>query len=298
MKKKRLLAILLSLFLLVGVVTAVSAMAAKVPAPTQLKYNVQVEKNAKATLDYSNLSEGILFLTYTGGNPVKIKVQIAKSGGTTYTYSLNNTGFSESFPLVEGNGAYTIRVFENTTGTKYATVFSYTLNLKLRDATLPFLYSNQYVAYNPNSAAVVKANELCAGQKSELDKVHVIYDFVVGTLTYDKQRAATVQSGYLPNLDQVMQSKKGICFDYASLMTAMLRSQNVPCKLIIGYAGTAYHAWINVYTAEQGWIEAVVYFDGQNWSRMDPTFASSSHSNPEIMKYIGNGSNYTQKYAY
>ncbi|MBQ2868224.1 MAG: transglutaminase domain-containing protein, partial [Firmicutes bacterium] len=96
----------------------------------------------------------------------------------------------------------------------------------------------------------------------------------------------------------VLEEKKGICFDYAAMMTAMLRSQDVPCKLVVGYAGTAYHAWINVWTEESGWIDAVVFFDGKTWQRMDPTFASSAKQSEAIMKYIGDGSNYTAKYFY
>ena len=34
-------------------------------------------------------------------------------------------------------------------------------------------------------------------------------------------------------------------------MTAMLRSQNIPCKLVVGCAGTTYHAWIDVYVEAQ-----------------------------------------------
>lgn len=60
------------------------------------------------------------------------------------------------------------------------------------------------------------------------------------TLTYDKKKAQTVQSGYLPNVDQVLASKTGICFDYAALMTAMLRSQGIPTKLVVGYTGNVY----------------------------------------------------------
>ena len=81
-------------------------------------------------------------------------------------------------------------------------------------------------------------------------------------------------------------------------MTGMLRSQGVPCKLVVGYAGSAYHAWINVWSEETGWIDAVIFFDGQSWKRMDPTFASSAGESAEIMKYIGDGSNYTAKYFY
>ena len=98
--------------------------------------------------------------------------------------------------------------------------------------------------------------------------------------------------------DQVLEKKSGICFDYAALMTGMLRSQGVPCKLVVGYAGTVYHAWISVWTAEHGWVDNVVYFNGSSWQRMDPTFASSGGKDPAILRYIGDGSNYTARYFY
>ena len=81
-------------------------------------------------------------------------------------------------------------------------------------------------------------------------------------------------------------------------MTAMLRSQNIPTKLVTGYTGSAYHAWISTYTKETGWVEGVIFFDGVSWKLMDPTFASSSNSSDAIMKYIGDGKNYTVKYLY
>ena len=129
-----------------------------------------------------------------------------------------------------------------------------------------------------------------------------MYSYVVNTLSYDKSRAAAIASGqitsYLPDLDCVLAEKKGICFDYAALMTGMLRSQGVPCKMVVGWAGTQYHAWVSVWTQETGWVEGAIYFDGTTWHRMDPTFASSGNNSSEILQYIGNGSNYTVKYLY
>ena len=83
-----------------------------------------------------------------------------------------------------------------------------------------------------------------------------------------------------------------------ALMTAMLRSQDIPTKLVVGYTGNLYHAWINVYLDGQGWVDNVIYFDGHDWKLMDPTFASNGNQSEEIMKYIGNGSNYQGKYSY
>ena len=81
-------------------------------------------------------------------------------------------------------------------------------------------------------------------------------------------------------------------------MSAMLRSQGVPVKLIVGYTGSAYHAWINVYSETEGWIEGQIYFNGNEWKLMDPTFASSGGNSESIRQYIGNGANYTAKYQY
>ncbi len=128
--------------------------------------------------------------------------------------------------------------------------------------------------------------------------MEIVYGYVVNNFTYDKELAKTVKSGYLPVLDNVLSAMKGICFDYASLMTGMLRSLGVPCKLVVGYAGDEYHAWINVWSEATGWVDGAIYFDGSAWQRMDPTFASSSKGSEAIMKYIGDGKNYNSKYLY
>jgi hypothetical protein len=66
---------------------------------------------------------------------------------------------------------------------------------------------------------------------------------------------------------------------------------------VVGYAGSAYHAWISVWTEESGWVDGAIFFDGQQWRRMDPTFASSSEGDEAVMDFIQNGK-YTVKYLY
>jgi transglutaminase-like putative cysteine protease len=168
----------------------------------------------------------------------------------------------------------------------------------LTDEYAPYLRANQYVNYQADSEVVKKAAELVKDKPKSLDKIAAVYQYTVTTLTYDKEKAKTVQSGYLPDVDQVLAEQKGICFDYAAVMTAMLRSQGIPTRLVVGYAGDVYHAWINTFIPQTGWIEGVIYFDGETWKMMDPTFASSAKQSKQIMEYIGNGSNYTAKYLY
>lgn len=132
---------------------------------------------------------------------------------------------------------------------------------------------------------------------SDIDALQTIYNYVVSHVTYDYDLADTVASGYLPDVDETLQTGKGICFDYAALTTAMLRSCDIPCKLQIGYAGDIKHAWINVYIRSRGWVDKAVEFSGDSWSRMDPTFDSNSEDKDTIQEYIGDNNNYTVQFT-
>ncbi|MCL1906204.1 MAG: transglutaminase domain-containing protein [Clostridiales bacterium] len=296
--------LLLVVMLLVVIAPPALAAASNTDKPAALPQKaapltgVTVQSNPKATVDASNLQEGYIMVKYTGGRNVKIKVQVTKQGGATYTYNLNSAGNVETFPLSEGNGKYTVAIFENVSGSSYTQAFSCNLDMTLRNTFLPFLYPNQYVNYKTDSPVAAKATELTKDVAKEMDKLTNIYRFVVNNLTYDTELAATVTSGYLPDVNKVLEIKKGICFDYAALMSSMLRLQNIPCKLVIGYAGTVYHAWINVYITDIGWIDQAIYFDGKNWSLMDPTFVSSGKGSKQVMQYVSDGKNYSQKFVY
>lgn len=252
--------------------------------------------NDMVSVDASNVRNGYVMVKYTG-SVNKIKVQISE-GSLTYTYDLNARDAFEVFPMSEGNGTYTIKVFENVRGNQYSQAFSQDISVTLADEFEPFLYPNQYVNFSQKSAAVQKGAQLASGAEDDFGVVEAVYNYVVDNLTYDTAKAASVQSGYLPDVDKVLAEGKGICFDYAALMVSMLRSQDIPAKLVVGYTGSAYHAWVNVYIDGVGWIDNYIYFDGTNWSLADPTFASTGGQSDAIKQYIGDGANYQQKYCY
>lgn len=255
-----------------------------------------VKNGGGAEIDYSNIRDGYVMVRFAGSSSKRLRVQV-EGPSTTYTYDLR-TGDWETFPLSDGNGNYKVTAFQNTTGKKYAVLASASFQVTLKDEFAPFLRPNQYVNYEDAPKTIAKAKELTKNINNPLEKVGEVYNYVVGNLSYDNAKAASVKSGYLPDLDAVLATNKGICFDYASLMTGMLRSQGVPCKLVVGYAGSVYHAWVSVWTEQTGWIDGVIYFDGTIWQRMDPTFASSANSSAAIMEYIGDGKNYTVNYLY
>ncbi|NCC67514.1 MAG: transglutaminase domain-containing protein [Clostridia bacterium] len=256
-----------------------------------------VEQNAKVVLDWSNTADGYIMIRYLGDN-LKVKVKIYGPTGSDYTYNLSLDGEFDVFPLSDGSGIYNVGVYENVSGNSYSTAFYYCMEAALKDEFAPFLRPNKYVDFTPDSLAATTAAQITANSESALEEINTIYEYTISNISYDYELAENVQSGYVPDVDAVLEGGKGICFDYAALMTAMLRSVGIPTKLVVGYTGDLYHAWINTYTEESGWVEASIYFDGSQWKLMDPTFAANAGSNQEILEYIGNDANYTSKYLY
>jgi hypothetical protein len=250
-----------------------------------------------ATADYSNINKGYIMVKYKGDNN-NIKVQITNTGTDdgTYTYDLNPDGKYQALPLSQGNGKYDVAVYTNIEGNKYAVAAEKTVSMKLKDEFSPFLRPSQYVDYNADSECVAKAAELVEGTKSDMGAAEQIYLYVVDNVTYDYDKASSVQSGYLPDVDETLETGKGICFDFASLTTAMLRSQGIPSKLIIGYAGAAYHSWIAIYSKETGKFAAIIEFTGDKYNLADPTFtAAGDDADPNV---VGEGDQYQPLYYY
>lgn len=249
------------------------------------------------TIDISNRGEGYIMVKYEGDNP-RIKVQIARAEQDPYTYDLAPGGY-ETYPLSEGDGAYAVSVFENLQGTEYALLFRGEFDVRLNDPFRPFLYPNQFVRFSADNKAIAATQEIADAADDDLGAVELIYSYVTSRLSYDYDKAGAVlaggMSGYLPDIDEAFETKKGICFDYAALMTAMLRAQGIPSQLVIGYAGEVYHAWINVYIENVGWIGRAIYFDGTDWTLMDPTFASTSGS---AKTFTGDGTDYHKLFVY
>lgn len=156
---------------------------------------------------------------YTGSN-AKPKLQLTGTDGITYTYSLYKD--YSTFPLTSGDGTYQVGVYENVSDDRYTTLLSETFSVTLTDPLKPYLYPNQYVNFTADSLPVAKAEELADGASSDLDIISSVYNYIITHFTYDYSKASSVTSGYLPDIDEVFTSEKGICFDYAAVMTFLM----------------------------------------------------------------------------
>ncbi|WP_229522179.1 transglutaminase-like domain-containing protein [Paenibacillus monticola] len=232
-------------------------------------------------LNTSQLNQGIIGVQYDVPKDKRIKLMITK-GSSSYTYNLYASGQTEIFPLQQGNGSYKVSVLENTTGNKYKALYSEVVDLSLNDANAVYLSSVQNVKWSSSNKAILKAKQLTLGKSTDQEKVKAIYNYIVANVQYDYSLASSVTTDYIPNIDNTLASKKGICYDYSSLFAAMLRSVDVPAKLVMGNSTyvTQYHAWNEV------------LLNGK-WVTIDTTVDAGLVKSNKAVELIKNSSKYT-----
>ena len=239
-------------------------------------------------IEASGADDGYFYIVGKSEPDKKLKLQVTK-GDTTYTYDIIYGDLPEVFPLQMGSGDYQINVYRNVEGNRYTLLCGAKLSAALENEFAPFLLPSQIVSYDRDTGALSEALTLTESAQSDLDKVTEVFDYIAKHVKYDYDKAATVQSGYLPDVDETLSSGKGICYDFAALLAAMLRANGIPAKLVMGYVepGDLYHAWNMVYITDVGWVHTEIYFDGTDWQLADSTFASTGADSGSYTYYPG-----------
>lgn len=266
-----------------------------IPKINMPKTGDKVISGDNAEADYSYAAEGYISAMYSGSaSAAKVKITC---GDIRYDHDLT-PGKREFFPLM-GSGTYSVQIYEQLSGDKFALLAEGNFEANISSNVSTYLYPNKYVDYDSNSQCVKKAAEVCAGITDDVEKIAEIFNYVTENISYDKNLAATVQSGYVPYPDNTLSKGKGICFDYTSLFAAMCRSQGIPARLVIGYAEPKiYHAWNEVYTEETGWITPELFLKKKGYNIADATFYSSNSDKEKISAYISDDGNYSAVYRY
>lgn len=264
-----------------------------VPLAETVFHDDLAEGNDQVRLDVSAVEYG--YFAVSAHSDSRLKLQVLKDEDK-YTYDIASDGTVSFFPLQCGSGEYTIRVMENIVDSKYTELYSTICEVSLKDEFQPFIRSSDYAGFDESSQSVKTAAELAGSCENEPEIVAAVYDYVCDNIVYDSEKAAAVTSGYMPVPDDTLKEKKGICFDYASLAAAMLRSQGIPTKLVFGYVSPddLYHAWNMFYTDETGWVTVGFDVNENDWNRMDLTFSANGADS----EFIGDGSNYIDVYYY
>ncbi|MGE5678016.1 MAG: transglutaminase-like domain-containing protein [Pseudomonadota bacterium] len=202
------------------------------------------------SINSMNAEDGIVTVSYAGVT-AKTKVMVEKDSAR-YFYDLKNE--EDSFPLQLGDGKYTVAVLENISGTSYRILTQKSFNADITEDNSVYLNSVQPVLWNEDMKAIKLAASLTEDIEGDSAKAKVIFDYIVNNISYDYDKISGLSTDYTPDIDAILSEGKGICYDYAVLYAAMLRSQGIPAKLVKGYRSDlkAYHAWNEVYL-DGGW---------------------------------------------
>ena len=219
--------------------------------------------NAYAAMHDTRLNEGLVGIKYTAlmiPNR-KYRVHVQTPDESEYRYMIDLDPNLNWFPLQCGNGRYMVKVYEEVEqGTnKYTAKAQGWVDLSLEYPLAVFLASCFYMAWNFDMQCICVAKKITENDKADHAKAKTIWNAIVNDFKYDAALAANVKYNYTPDLMDIYVRREGICFGLTSLYNSQLRSLGIPAKMLHGYAGSAYHAW------------SEIYLDGA-WNHVDITF--------------------------
>ncbi|MCD7948196.1 MAG: transglutaminase-like domain-containing protein [Oscillospiraceae bacterium] len=240
---------------------------------------IHAEGNGFAVI--SNAVGGLVDIRGASSYTEKIKVLITGPDSVVYQYVLPCDDHAYPFPLTAGAGEYRVAIYQNIYDNYYLGMLETTITL--RDYAEAALYTapNIRVPFAKDDAVQQKAAQLCAGKAGNQEKASAVLQFMTERYTYDYKLAEVVayDPDYRVNPQKLLEETSGVCLDFATLYCAMLRSQDVPCKLIFGYVDANYHAWVE-------------YHDGGKWVQEDPTYRICMQNNYYARQYVANDSHY------
>jgi hypothetical protein len=218
---------------------------------------------------------------------------IVSANGSSYQYDILYRGKFLGMPLQLGEGTYKVTVYEEIAANSFTTRYATSFDVNLASSLKPYTAASLMSDFSRGSGCTQKAASLCSGITTATGRVDAVYRWIVANIAYDRDLAGSITSGdvktYVPNPEQTYSTRKGICFDYASLMCAMLRSQGIPTRLAVGTTSLGYHAWNEVYFAGTGWVIVASFswqeISGSGWVMFDTTFAAGGMT-PESIQEI------------
>jgi transglutaminase-like putative cysteine protease len=186
-----------------------------------------------------------------------------------------------------GAGTYTIWAGDNPNrfDGKIRIVLESSFNQDLR-----YLAPSAYVD-STNPRLIKLTNSLLKPSMTELEKTKAIYDWVTRNISYD-YNAYLKNENILTTASSVLQTKEGLCRDYAFLTAALARAAGLQAKVVYGSTGKSgnweagLHAWNEVY-ADGRWVILDTTW-GAGYITNNGKFVSSpsdKYFNPDLVSF-------------
>jgi len=237
-------------------------------------------------IDTTNLSKGIVTISYKTEDTLKYKVLVTKED-QKISYPFIANGTAVSFPLQLGNGTYKVGLLKNISGTKYVYVSQVTVELNLKDPNIVYLNSIQNINWSEDQEAIDFGKTLLKSTTTTNKRISVLYGYLVKNMDYDYDKISKLTTDYIPDVEKTYADLMGICYDYSALFASIERSHGIPTRLVKGYSKyvEGYHAWNEV------------LIDGK-WVIIDNTVDSTWKGSTSSVTMIKNAKYYTKVYDY
>lgn len=158
-------------------------------------------------------------------------------------YDLSSERAFEVFPLVSGSGRYTVALYRQVEGKRYARMGLVRFSVRLKREDAAFLSPSQWVQYDGLSPWILAAHQMCDGLQGQ-DAFDAICRLVEKNIRYDYIRALKAKPGERPDIERCWDVQMGTCQDLAALAVSMMRARGIPARLVIGKADRKAHAWV------------------------------------------------------
>lgn len=164
-------------------------------------------------------------------------------------------------------------------GTAYAVTSQYNLIHHRLFAELDAQMLPSYTQLPPETDPRIRdlAADIVKGTSSQLDAAVALEQYLRTHYSYNLESVFTSQNN-TPLSEFLFESNSGHCEYFASALAVMLRTQNIPSRLVTGFAATNHnpltgyydiyaldgHAWVEAFVDDQGWVilEPTAYYEG------------------------------------
>lgn len=134
------------------------------------------------------------------------------------------------------------------------------------------------------------AVDLVKNEKNDYDKCKKIYEWITKNISYDYEKSKTIAKEARNTKSGTIicyQTRKGICFDYASLFISMCKANSIKANLVtgMGFSGMAWgdHAWNQFYyEKEKRWVNVDTTFGVSGVNYFDTNNFSLDHKNSKV----------------
>lgn len=116
---------------------------------------------------------------------------------------------------------------------------------------------------------VKSANTIAENASTDEEKVKAFYSYIIKNFDYDKNIPLFQHS----NLDETIETKKGMCFDFSNLFAAYCRTHNIPCVVVEGISDSSrtIHQWNRVFFNDT-WYDVDITNDISAYKQETPLY--------------------------